>query len=127
MSDAADVPLRARHKLPGGRGAARIPIAIVVIAAALVAFLHFSERIETYIAFWAMAAVLMFSAVALVLWFALSSAFTRRTRVRGLLGIAAVLIGAAVLMPMVTRVDGTLNGVGIPKLAWKWSPRTGEG
>jgi outer membrane protein assembly factor BamB len=52
-----------------------------------------------------------------LLWFALTPRFAWRTRLKGL----GVLLLLALAVKGAVKVDGTRDGTGLPRLAWKWS------
>ncbi|MDB6022684.1 MAG: outer membrane protein assembly factor BamB, partial [Pedosphaera sp.] len=58
-------------------------------------------------------------ALLLLVWFLFLSAFRWRTRILTLIALALVLFGFNRLV----RIDGSANGSGQPRLAWKWAPK----
>lgn len=88
--------------------------------------MHFSERVESYIAAYLISAVIVLATVGLFVWFVRFSGFDAAVRRRGALGFIAAIILAAAAIKLTTRVQGVINGVGVPKLVWRWSPRVGS-
>jgi len=104
----------------------KTPVVVVVLAVVAIAALHHREWVESYIAAYATIFVSALAAIILFLWFAFFSGLRRKTRLRGSL-IAVALIAALLLTARLTvRVEGTVSGVGVPRLVWKWTPRTGQ-
>src|SRR5665213_1481518 len=104
----------------------RFPITVAIIATGAILALHHREWVETYIGAWGTVGVLFFSTIALLIWFTLFSGFKKSTRQRGFAAFISIAILAGVFLKFAVRVDGTVSGVGIPRLAWKWSPRVGD-
>ena len=104
----------------------RFPIAVLIIATLAILALHHREWVETYIGAWGTVAVILLSTLTLLIWFTLFSGLQKKTRVRGFLASLGIAILAGIFLKFAVRVDGTVSGVGVPRLAWKWSPRVGE-
>ena len=119
--------VEAEPQPPGSRVRWRAPIVIAALALAAIVALHQREWIESYVAAYATAFVVILATVALAAWFALASGLPARARFRGLGIFAGVVVAAIVLVKLTTRVEGTVSGVGVPRLVWKWSARPGEG
>ncbi|MEZ0386610.1 MAG: PQQ-binding-like beta-propeller repeat protein, partial [Verrucomicrobium sp.] len=66
---------------------------------------------------WAYSAITLLGGILFVIWFLLLSRFPGRTRLIAF----GVLVLAIVGVRFAVRVDGTVDGSGLPKLAWKWS------
>jgi outer membrane protein assembly factor BamB len=66
---------------------------------------------------WLMTGVLALALLLTLLWFLLLSGFRWRTRLI-VLALLAIIGFAA---PQLLRVDGTRDGTGLPRLAWRWS------
>lgn len=118
MSDRARGTRRLRWK------PAAIIIALEVIA--LLA-LHHREWVESYIAAYATAFVMVVFTLVLLVWFAFFSGLSVKTRGTGVIAFAMLGFLAAMILKLTTRVDGTISGVGVPRLVWKWTPRPGAG
>jgi outer membrane protein assembly factor BamB len=101
----------------------RTPIIIVICATALIAFLHFSERVESYIAAYSISILIVVTVIAVLIWFVRSRGFSRRTRRRVTLWFLAIVVFSAAAVKLTTRREGVLNGIGFPRLVWRWSPR----
>ncbi|HEY2586573.1 MAG TPA: PQQ-binding-like beta-propeller repeat protein [Tepidisphaeraceae bacterium] len=102
------------------------PVAILLAAIAAIGFMHFSERVESYIAAYLISAVIVLAIGSLFVWFVRFSGFEPRIRRRGAVGFIALILVAAIAIKLTTRVQGVINGVGVPKLVWRWSPRVGS-
>ena len=113
---------------PNPRQRVRLKFPIVVIALAIIAILilHHREWVESFVAAYATAVVLIFTGFLLLIWFAIFSGLKRRTRFSGAAIVVALIFGAIVAVKVTTRVDGTVSGVGMPRLVWKWSPPLGN-
>lgn len=98
------------------------PVLTLLIAGSAIAWLHFTERVESYKAAYAIPAIIVLSTVILLIWFTRYSRFSAKTRMRGGLAFASVVILGAIAIKATTRVDGVINGVGFPRLVWRWSP-----
>ena len=102
------------------------PLGVVLVAGSLIAFLHFSERVESYYAAYLIPGTGLLACILLLIWFNRSRGFPRRTR----RVCTAVLLGGIVLVAvavrLTTRVQGVMNGIGVPQLVWRWSPKPGE-
>jgi len=105
----------------------RFPIIVAIIATLGILALHHREWVETYIAAWGTIGTIFISLVILLIWFTIFSGLSKKTRLRGLVAFFSIAILAGVFLRFAVRVDGTVSGVGMPRLAWKWSPRVGEG
>ena len=101
----------------------RAPVIILACAAAAIAFLHFSERVESYIAAYAISLAIVFTVIALLSWFVRSSGFSRRLRRSVTLSFLAIIAISATALKLMTRRDGVINGIGFPRLVWRWSAR----
>ena len=103
-----------------------IPIAVIVLAIIAIVLLHQRLLVESYIAAYATAFVVMLATLLLATWFGLFSGFSARVRWRGVGAFVAVVIAGYVVAKLTTRVDGTVSGVGVPRLVWKWTPKAGQ-
>lgn len=103
-----------------------IPLVIVLLATAAVAYAHFSERVESYLAAYAISAVVVLVVVALLIWFSAFSGFSLRSRKRGLWTFGAFVVVSAIGIFGLTRPEGVWNGVGFPRRVWRWSARPGD-
>lgn len=94
-----------------------MPIVIWVLAIAAIAFVRFQPELERNLKSWATAAVTFLGILLTVVWFLFLSRTRGITRIGGLAAAILLVVG---LRQLVT-VDGTVDGTGLPKLAWKWS------
>ena len=108
---------------PGKRLRWKFPLVVLVFATLAILALHHREWVESYIAAYATAFITLLTCFLLLIWFAFFSGLKRQTRYRGVVVLAALVFGAVVALKYTTRVDGTVSGVGVPRLVWKWSPR----
>lgn len=98
------------------------PVVIVLLAILAIAALHHREWVETYIAAYATALVCLLTAVLLLIWLAFFSGLRLRTRLSAAVGLIVLAIAVGLTLRLTTRVEGTVSGVGVPRLVWKWSP-----
>jgi outer membrane protein assembly factor BamB len=109
------------------RASLRVPITVAGLATIAILALHHREWVETYLGAWGTIGTIFFSTIILLVWFAFFSGFNKKTRRRGLAAFFIITILAGFFLRFAVRVDGTVSGVGMPRLAWKWSPRVGDG
>ncbi|MFM8358078.1 MAG: PQQ-binding-like beta-propeller repeat protein, partial [Verrucomicrobiota bacterium] len=104
----------ARTRTPG-----RPWFPLLVLGTAGLSWVYLATRpeLERNFASWLTSALQVLTALLLLLWFLFSRRFSGATRLRGLLGVLA-LGGLAWL---ILRVDGTVDGTGLPRLVWRWS------
>ena len=95
------------------------PIGLGILTAVAIGVLEFRPEMDRNIQIWIEWAVVLLALVLGLIWFFFFSRFRGRTR----LLTAAVLAVAGGGLKLTLRVDGTLDGRGLPRLAWKWSPR----
>lgn len=94
------------------------PILIIVLALGCLAWVGLREEMERNLKAWLMTGVIPILATSLlVLWFLISPRFSGKTRLGGLMVI--ILVGAAA--KWMVRVDGVIDGRGLPRLVWRWS------
>lgn len=103
-----------------------VALLIVLVAGSIVAYTHFSERVESYIAAYINSATVALTVILLLIWFANFSAFNSQTRKHVVWTVVALLVLAAVGIFSLTRREGVINGVGFPRLVWRWAPRPGD-
>jgi len=101
-------------------------VVILLLAGSTIAYAHYSERVESYIAAYLISGLIVLSALALLIWFAAFSGFNIRTRKIGLWSFVAIIAIVAIAIKSMTRVQGVINGVGFPRFVWRWSPRPGD-
>lgn len=102
------------------------PLAVLAVASGVIAILHFSERVESYYAAYSIPAVIVLALALLSVWFARFSPFSPAARRRTGVVLLVLLIVTIGAIKLTTRVDGVINGVGFPRLVWRWSPRSGD-
>lgn len=109
--------------MAGGKGLKRIwiPVGFAVLLAAGVIW-SFAAELTLRMAF-LMGAVGLELIVAAIWWWFLSGTFRRRALVRGLAGLAIVIVAGKLTL----RWDGSVNGATPFRLAWKWSPTKDAG
>jgi outer membrane protein assembly factor BamB len=104
----------------------RFPAVVILIAAGAIAVVHFSERVDSFYAAYLIPALSLVTAIILLVWFVRFSGFSRKTRARVSLEVVAVLVLGFVAVKVLTRTEGVVNGIGYPRLVWRWSPRAGD-
>jgi outer membrane protein assembly factor BamB len=114
-----DADLTSPVSRPASRGHRLwIPITILILGGIGIAVVRLQPELERNLKNWATLAVSLLTIALLVLWFL----FLSRVGWRRRLVTAAVLGLAAFGVKNMLRVDGTLNGTGLPKLVWRWTP-----
>src|SRR5882724_10121056 len=103
---------------PGKRLRWKFPLVVLVFATSAILALHHREWVESYIAAYGTAFVTLLTCIVLFFWFAFFAGLNRRTRYRGVVALAALVFGAVVALKYTTRVDGTVSGVGVPRLVF---------
>ena len=88
-----------------------------VLVALAIAAVQWQPELERNLRAWATSALALLGTVLMLLWFLVTSRFAVRTR---LIGLAFVILGGLALKWSV-RVDGTLNGTGLPRWVWRGS------
>jgi outer membrane protein assembly factor BamB len=96
-----------------------IPATLVVLWVIGVALLW---KLEVTFREQASVAVTLLTILALAFWFVFLTGFPFRTRLALVLIGAMVLAGAVLGIRNLTRIEGSIDGSGIPRLVWKWSP-----
>lgn len=102
---------------PRPRGLPWTPLVTLVLAAAGFGWLAFQTELENNFKAWLNAIIVLCAALILVIWTIASRRFSGRTRGLAALGLVAVIAGGFGLL----RVDGTVDGRGLPRFAWRWS------
>ncbi|MDB5171654.1 MAG: hypothetical protein JWN51_427 [Phycisphaerales bacterium] len=101
----------------------RVPIVLVLLAAAIIFYILSSDSIEGNFKLpWAALYVLL-AGLALGLWLMLLSGLPWRRRFAMLAGAVLALLALGVFVRLTMRTDGTYTGAGVPKLVWRWTPR----
>ena len=110
MNDQLERPRRMRWGYPA-----------VIIVLALGAILWLRVREAVYLEFITVL-ILILAAFGLAFWYIFLTGLRWRTRLL-LAGVGVIAIaGFGVGLRKLTRVDGSIGGSGLPRLAWKWSP-----
>jgi outer membrane protein assembly factor BamB len=102
------------------------PVAVTALAVAAITVAQDRLLLESYKAAYLTAFIVILLVLLLTAWFAGFSGFARRTRLSGLMVIAALALGTITFLRLTTRVEGVTSGVGVPRLVWKWTPRPGD-
>ncbi len=95
-----------------------IPATIAILVLIGIVFVQWQPELERNFKAWIIASIPVLAFILVFLWFILLSRFRWRTRLLTAGGVAAVVSALTLLV----RVDGSLSGTGLPRLAWKWSP-----
>lgn len=82
-----------------------------------VAYVRSLPEFERNLKSWLTAGIPLLAGLLLVIWFLLSRRFSGRTRLIGF----GVLVLLGLGWRSLVRVDGTVDGTGLPKLVWRWS------
>ena len=93
------------------------PVVTLALVAAGIAAVRWQPELERNLRAWATAALALLGALTLLIWFLASSRFRARTRLVGL----AIVILCGLALKGTLRVDGTINGTGLPRLVWRGS------
>jgi outer membrane protein assembly factor BamB len=110
----APSPAPARRRFPW------IPIVIVLLGAAAIVQARLRPEMERNFQLFETMIVSLLVPLLVLIWFLLSSRFRARTR----LVVLAIVIVTGFGFKLATRVDGTVNGTGLPRFVWKWSAPT---
>ncbi|HSZ59156.1 MAG TPA: PQQ-binding-like beta-propeller repeat protein [Tepidisphaeraceae bacterium] len=102
------------------------PVAVTAVAIAAITVAQDRLLLESYKAAYLTAFIVLLVSLLMIVWFAAFSDLSRRTRLGGLIVVAGVAVAGVIFLKLTTRVDGTVSGVGVPRLVWKWTPRAGE-
>jgi outer membrane protein assembly factor BamB len=93
------------------------PVVTLALVVAGIAAVQWRPELERNLRAWATAALALLGSVTLLIWFLASSRFRARTRLVGL----AIVILSGLALKGTLRVDGTINGTGLPRLVWRGS------
>ena len=93
------------------------PVVTLALVAAGIAAVRWQPELERNLRAWATAALALLGTLTLLIWFLASSRFRARTRLVGL----AIVILCGLALKGTLRVDGTINGTGLPRLVWRAS------
>ena len=92
-----------------------IPAVVLLLALAVIAYAHFSESVESYVAAYLISGVIVLATLALLVWFVALSGLSARVRRKGALIFVGVVAIAAMGIKSLTRVEGVINGIGFPR------------
>ncbi|GEP46472.1 PQQ-binding-like beta-propeller repeat protein [Brevifollis gellanilyticus] len=95
------------------------PILIVVLTAIALVAVGMREEMERNFKGWLMSAIPLLASILLFLWFLITPRFSWKTRLIGLFLVIATGVAAKQLV----RVDGVIDGRGLPRFAWRWSTK----
>lgn len=93
------------------------PVVTLALVVAGIAAVQWRPELERNLRAWATAALALLGTVTLLIWFLASSRFRARTRLVGL----AIVVLSGLALKGALRVDGTINGTGLPRLVWRGS------
>ncbi len=93
------------------------PVVTLALVVAGITAVQWRPELERNLRAWATAALALLGTVTLLIWFLASSRFRARTRLVGL----AIVILSGLALKGTLRVDGTINGTGLPRLVWRGS------
>ena len=93
------------------------PTVVAVLAALGIAIIRLQPELERNTKGWMTSLVVILAALLGLIWFLFFSPVRRRVRVV----TAAALVLAIFGLTRTLRVDGTVDGTGLPKLAWRWT------
>jgi outer membrane protein assembly factor BamB len=94
------------------------PILVALLAIGSLLWVGQRDELERNLKGWITTAIPLLAGILLILWFLLTSRFSGKTRLKGL----ATLFVTIVAFKLLLRVDGVVDGRGIPRLVWRWSP-----
>jgi outer membrane protein assembly factor BamB len=94
-----------------------IPAVLAVLAIIGIGIVQQQPELERNYRQWGTAAVILLTATLTLLWFLLLGRFRWKTRLIVLGLLFVVGFGGSKLL----RLDGTRDGTGLPRLAWRWS------
>ena len=94
-----------------------IPFGLLLLATAGIVALNLQPELERGAQIWMTAAIFLLSALLGLVWLAFLSRLCWRTR---LITFAALIAAGGVLAALL-KVDGTVDGRGLPRFVWRWS------
>lgn len=93
------------------------PVLVTVLAIGSLLWIGQREELERNLKGWLTTAIPLLAGILLILWFLITPRFTGKTRLKGL----AALVIAIIAFKLLIKVDGVVDGRGLPRLAWRWS------
>ncbi len=106
----------ADNRIPPPNHRLWIPFSIAGLALVGIAVVWLKSDLERNFKSWVLLAVVVLTAVLEFLWFLFLSRFKWRLRLATCGVVALVAFGLVKML----RVDGTVNGTGLPRLVWRW-------
>ena len=95
-----------------------LPAIVAGLAALGIGYLRLQPELERNLKGWMTAMLVLVAALLCLLWFLFLSRLPGRTRAiaAGLLALSAFGLNRTL------RLDGTADGIGLPRFVWKWTP-----
>jgi outer membrane protein assembly factor BamB len=100
-----------------------VPLVIAGLALAGIGVIRLQPELEQNFKSWLTSAVALLAVLLGFLWFLVLSRFNSRLR----LAAFGVVVLSVFGLTQVLRVDGTVNGSGLPKLVWRWTTPAAHG
>lgn len=94
-------------------------IAIALLAVGAFVALQTRAEMDANFKGWATSAVVLLSLILTLFWFMVLSRYTLRLR----FAVLALLVALVFGIKATTRIDGAINGSGLPNVVWKWTPK----
>ncbi|MBL9139962.1 MAG: PQQ-like beta-propeller repeat protein [Verrucomicrobiales bacterium] len=94
-----------------------IPIGVVLLVTAGIGWVLARPDLDRNIQIWLSLAAGLLGLILILLWFVLLSRFRWRVRLITVAVLALVVVGGRQMV----RVDGTVDGRGLPRLVWRWT------
>jgi outer membrane protein assembly factor BamB len=98
----------------------RIPLITLALAAAGVMFVRSLPEFERNLKSWLTAGIPLLALILNLIWFAFTKRFSGRTRGLGIAAAVLIVFGLKASL----RVDGTVDGTGMPRFVWKWAAQS---
>jgi outer membrane protein assembly factor BamB len=98
------------------------PLIIAVVALAGIVFLSLQRELDQNFKCWAISATILLAALLEFLWLVLLSPLNWRVRLAFFCAVALAVFS----LPKLLRVDGTINGTGLPRLTWRWTSKRAQ-
>lgn len=95
-----------------------IPAIITALAALGILATQLRSELERNAKAYSTFVMVALAALLILIWFLFLSRLRWTARLATLTALAVAIFGMTKLL----RVDGTLNGIGMPKFAWRWTP-----